>query len=84
MRVQIKRKRGTSALDCSLDNRDGTWRDQRGRRGLEGKRVSQTRSWNHRQNVYYVLSKTVELLLASFLTSSQMAYSVPGTVPSGY
>lgn len=33
MRVQIKRKGGTSALDCSFYNGDGTWRDQRGRRG---------------------------------------------------
>ena len=55
-----------------------------GKKRVEGKRVSQTRSWNHRQNAYYILSKTIELLPASFLTSSQMAYSVPGTVPSGY
>lgn len=33
MRVQIKGKGGTSALDCSLYNGDGFWRGQRGRRG---------------------------------------------------
>lgn len=37
MRVQIKGGGGTSALDCSLDNGDGAWRDQRGRRGWKGK-----------------------------------------------
>lgn len=37
MRVQIKGKGGTSALDFSLDDGDGTWRDQRGRRGWKGK-----------------------------------------------